>query len=994
MEEKNIDLTKIHSKWQKKWQETNIYTTKEDFNKPKYYVLDMFPYPSWAWLHVWHPKWYIATDTISRKKMLEWYNILHPMGWDAFWLPAEQYAIKNKLNPKIATDQNIARYKQQLEMFGFSYDWNREISTTDPEFYKWTQWTFIQFYSHYFDENIQKARPIWELELKIKTWELKIEWDVKEYVNSQRLAYVDFKPINWCPSCKTWLANEDLEDWKCERCGSEIERKPMRQWVIRITKYAERLLEWLQILPEWVENIKEMQKNWIWKSVWTQFDLKIAWTSDKLSVFTTRVDTVFGMSFVAIAPEHSYISRILSWEIVIDNLDEVLEYVESAKKKTDLQRTDLNKDKTWVEIKWIKVINPFNEIEIPLFVADYVLVNYGTWVVMAVPAHDERDFEFAQKYNLPIKQSIAPFYWNTAPEAKVRPEKNTLTRAISYSIVYNPKTDKYLILELLTWEKWQSFVVWWIEDWEDPIQASIREIYEETWYKNLRFIRQVTWEIHAYFFAIHKDENRYSKAKTYLFELIDDQQDSIDPKEAERQRVVWLSKDEVDIKFHNQKYAWDQFINWESAYTEYGVLVDSGKFTWLKSEEAKEKMNQWLEQNWLWYKKVNYKIQDWVFSRQRYWWEPIPMITCQKCWIVPMNEKELPLLLPQVENYEPTGTQEWPLAAIDQWINVKCPICWQDAKRESNTMPQWAWSSWYYLRYMDPNNSENLVDKDIDNYWNQVDVYVWWAEHATRHLIYARFWHKFLYDLGIVSTQEPMKKLQNVWMILAEDWRKMSKRWGNVINPDDVVNEYWADTMRIYEMFMWPFDQAVAWNTNWVKWAKRFLEKIIWLLEKIDKNYDDNTKIQALLHKTIKKVTYDIDEFRYNTAVSQMMILVNTWEEESKINKESFEKFIVILSPFAPHLAEELWERLWNEYSIFTKAIWPKYDENIIALDLYMMPIQINWKLRDSIEVNKDISEQELMWLIQTNSKLQKYFEWNSIKKIIFVPWKIINIII
>lgn len=988
MSSKNIDLITLHLKWQKKWNESQIHKTSESSNKPKFYVLDMFPYPSWAWLHVWHPKWYIATDVIARKKMLEWYNVLHPMWWDAFWLPAEQYAIKNKLNPKTATDQNIARYKQQVWMFWFTYDWDREIATTDPEFYKRTQWTFIQFYNHYFDEKSQKAKPISELELKIKNWELKIDWDVKNYIDSQRLAYVDYKPINWCPSCKTWLANEDLEDGKCERCGSDIERKPMRQWVIRITKYAERLLEWLEILPEWVDNIREMQKNWIWKSAWTQFDMEINWLSEKVSVYTTRVDTVFGMSFVSIAPEHPLITKIINWEIKIENLNELENYINEAKKKTDLQRTDLNKNKTWVQVKWLEVINPFNNDKLPLFVADYVLWNYWTWVVMAVPAHDERDYEFAKKYWLNVKTSVCPELGEK--------RENEETRRWIIAILRNPKTGKYI--NICWWEElWGNLFVWWGIEWnENPLDTAKREITEETWYKNFKLVSE-TEKIFAHYRAHSKNVNRIMETYWFLFDLIDEEQiaQNLEDNEKGKFTIDWVDDNVVEksVNEPTHKYIYNKLIK-DQIYTEYGILTDSWDFTNMKSQDAIVAMQKWLENKWIGGKKTNYKLQDWVFSRQRYWGEPIPMINCPKCGIVPMKDSELPLLLPEVENYEPTGTQEWPLAAIDSWINVKCPICGENAKRESNTMPQWAWSSWYYLRYMDPKNNDSLVSKQADQYWNQVDVYVWWAEHATRHLIYARFWHKFLFDLEVVSTQEPFKKLQNVWMILAEDGRKMSKRWGNVINPDDIINEFWSDTMRIYEMFMGPFDQAISWNTNWVKWAKRFLEKVISLTDRLDESSQDSKKLVALLHKTIKKVTSDLDDFRYNTAISQMMILINSWDEQEKINKSNFEKFVIIIAPFIPHLAEELWELLWNKFSIFQNAQWPKYDENLILEDTITLPIQINWKTRDSIEIDRNLNQDQILEEIKKSPKVSKYLEWNEIKKFIYVPWKITNIII
>lgn len=865
------DFRENEKKWQKRWSEQEIYKTKEGWDKPKFYALDMFPYPSGAWLHVWHPKWYIATDVISRKKILQWYNVLHPMWWDAFGLPAENYAIKNKVHPKIATDKNIQRYKEQIEDIWFTYDWDREISTTDPKFYKWTQLAFIQMYKHYFDEKEQKALPVEVLQHKIESGDIdRWDMDLDKFIDSKRLAYVDYKPINWCPQCKTWLANEDLENWRCERCDSEIERKPMRQWVIRITDYAERMLSSIDGLTEWEDSIKQMQRNWIGKSVWTEFSMALSlwWSMNnwilglKLDVYTTRIDTVFGMTFVAIAPEHSIINQLKimnwSWTVSISNFDQIDNYIKEASKKSDLQRTELEKDKTWVRIEWIMAINPFNNKSVPVFVADYVLVEYGTWVVMAVPAHDERDFAFAKKYWLDIVQSID--IWSH---------------------------------KIPNWKE-----IWWIYD-----------------YNNLDKLPSIA--------------------------------------------------------------------------TQYGICFNSWQFTGMSSDQAKQQMTQFAEQNWFWKQKVNYRIQNWVFSRQRYRWEPIPMIHCDKCGVQSMIEQDLPLELPELENYEPTGTEQWPLANISEFINVKCPKCWQDAKRETNTMPQWAWSSWYWIRYMDPANNNQLVNPDIERYWWQVDVYVWWAEHATRHLIYARFWHKFLHDIGLVSTDEPFKKLQHVWLILAEDGRKMSKRWWNVINPDDVISEYWTDALRVYEMFMWPFDQEVSWSTNWVKWVRKFLDRVERLVDNI---WKDSDKLLTVLHKTIKKVTQDIDEFKFNTAVSQMMIFVNEATVNWQISRNTLESFLIILAPFAPHLAEELRFRLGNEFSIFTNWVWPKYDESLVIDETVNIAVQFNGKLRWAMLVDKNIQEVEMLEIVKNDEKLSKYIDW-EIKKVIFVPWRIINII-
>ena len=843
-----VDLTKIAAKWQKEWNDKKIYETKEWWNKPKYYILDMFPYPSGAWLHVGHPKGYIASDTIARKKLLQGYNVLHPMGFDTFWLWTEQYAIDHKMKPQVVAKQNIDTYIKQLENIGFTYDWSRSFSTADPEYFKWTQSIFLKFYNHYYDEAAKKAKPISELEAALKA-EWKSEEEIKKIVDNERLAYIDYKPINWCPHCKTGLANEDLDDGKCERCGSPVEQKPMKQWVLRITKYAERLIDGLEGL-DWDESMKELERNWIWKSSWTQFRMNIKDSEDFFEVYTTRVDTVFWMTFVVMAPEHPLVDKITTPE----QLDAVNKYKEQAKFKTQLERTELQKEKTG-QFTWAYAINPFNWKEVPIYIWDYVLANYGTWVVMAVPAHDERDFDFAKKHNIPIIQSIL-----------------------------SEKTKEH--------------------------------------------------------------------------------------------------------------YDFDAMDALPEIATEKGILIDSGEFSWLTSEDAIKKMQVWLKANNMWSEKINYKIQDWVFSRQRYWWEPFPVVFCPEHWTVPLKDSDLPLTLPDVEHYEPTGTEEWPLAEVSDWINTTCPICWKPAKRESNTMPGWAGSSWYWMRYMDPHNHDEMVSKERDEYRRNVDVYIWWAEHVTRHMIYARFWQNFLYDLWLVCEKEPFKKYQKVWLIMAEDGRKMSKRWWNVVNPDDIIAEYWADVFRTYEMFMWPFDQYIAWNTNWIKWAKKFLDKVIALWDKVDDSLQqEDKKVLTILHQTIKKLTEEIDDFKFNTSISQLMILVNALTEQEKITKSTFETLTLLLAPFAPHLAEEFWNMLWNEFSIFSTWKWPEYDEKYLVAAEVTLAIQFNGKMRWTLQLPADATQEQVLQAIKDNEKLWWYLQ-SEPKKVIFIPWKIMNIIL
>lgn len=804
----------LEQKWQKRWQENDIYRTGTDLSKPKYYILDMFPYPSGAGLHVGHPKGYIATDIFARLRLMQGYNVLHPMGWDAFGLPAENYAIKNKVHPQVATDTNIATFKRQLGVLGLSYDWSREINTTDPNYYKWTQWAFLQ---------------MWK----------------------KGLAYESFEPINWCPSCQTGLANEDLEEGHCERCGSLVEQKPMRQWVLKITDYAQRLLDDLEKLPDWEESIKEMQRNWIGRSEGTEVIFKIARTDQEITVFTTRVDTIFGCTYVVLAPENSLVGALKEQ---ITNWAEVNDYLEEVKNKTDLQRTDLNKEKTGVILQGVKAVNPFNQEEVPVFIADYVLNSYGTGAVMAVPAHDERDWEFAEKYSCPIRRTVAP-----------------------------------------------------------------------------------------------------------------------------------VGSAGVVIA--------------ESCCTNDGELVNSGEFSKLDSATARDRMTDWLEKNNLGKRKINYKIKDWVYSRQRYWGEPIPLIHCPQCGVVAVPETELPVVLPNVASYEPSGTGESPLAAITDWLNVKCPTCGGEAKRETNTMPQWGGSCWYYLRYIDPHNNQALVDKTQEKYWSPVDFYVGGAEHATRHLIYARFWHKFLYDIGAVNYDEPFIKLKHVGLIMGEDGRKMSKRWGNVINPDEMVEKFGADALRMYEMFMGPFEQAANWNTNGLIGTRKFLDKVEQVIGDGSLAVVSDKKILSLLHKTIKKVGTDIEEFHLNTAVSALMILVNEITDYKNANqawpfgKKEFSYFLQILAPFAPHLSEELWERLAYTESVF-KSDWPQYDSELIKDENINLVISINGKSRAFLEVPAGIQEAEAINLAQSQASVKKWLDGKEIIKTIFVPDKLLNIVV
>lgn len=761
--------SEIERKWQKQWKETDLYRTTEDSKKGKRYVLDMFPYPSGEGLHVGHPKGYIATDIYSRFSRMQGFSVLHPMGWDAFGLPAENYAIKNKVHPRAAVEKNIANFKQQLAHLGFDYDWSREINTTDSAYYHWTQWTFLKM-----------------LENKI--------------------AFLSDEPINWCPSCKTGLANEDLDGAACERCGTPIVKKKMPQWVLKITDYADRMLADLDSL-NWPEHIKEAQRNWIGRSEGTEFDFALEGRNEKITVFTTRPDTIFGVTYVVLAPEYPLIATLLQGP-TLKNADAVTAYVTTAATKTEIERGSEGREKTGVQLEGVMAVNPATGEAVPVFVADYVLGSYGTGAVMAVPAHDERDYAFAQKFGLPNieKESAAP--------------------------------------------------------------------------------------------------------------------------------------EQIDA-------------------------IGGKKIT-------------------------HYKLRDWVFSRQRYWGEPIPVIHCEQCGIVPVPYEDLPVMLPEVESYEPTDTGESPLAAIDSWVNTTCPKCKGPSKRETNTMPQWAGSSWYYLRFMDPHDNTQLVSTKAEKYWAPVDVYVG-GDHAVRHLIYARFWHKFLYDIGIVSTTEPFARLEFLGFILDEHGAKMSKSKGNVINPDDVVAQYGADAFRLYEMFMAPFENTTAWSTTSIAGAARFVARIWSLNERVT----DETvvSLDQILHETVKKVGDDIEGFKFNTAVSQMMIFLNAAEKVGAIGKEQWQAYLRVLAPFAPHITEELWERMGEAGSIHY-APWPAYDPSLLVASEVNLTVQVNGKRRGSVRLAVGASEVEAVSAARQIKIVATIFADKKPKRVIYLPGKILNLVV
>ena len=795
----------VEPKWQKAWEEKGCFHAEENSDKKKFYALIEFPYPSGQGLHVGHPRPYTALDVVSRKRRLQGYNVLYPIGWDAFGLPTENYAIKNHIHPEIVTKNNVARFKKQIQSLGISFDWSREINTTDPEYYKWTQWIFLQLFKH-------------------------------------GLAYKKEMAVNWCTSCKCVLANEEVVNGVCERCGSEVVRKVKSQWMLKITEYADRLIKDLDLV-DYPDRVKAQQKNWIGKSTGAEVDFNTT-EGDKLTVYTTRCDTLFGATYMVISPEHPCIEK---WNDKIKNIEDVKAYQAEAAKKSDFERTELVKEKTGVMLDGVKAINPVNGKEIPIFVSDYVLVSYGTGAIMAVPAHDTRDWEFAKKFNLPIIEVV---------------------------------------------------------------------------------------------------------------------------------------KGGEDV----QKEAFTDCAT--------GVMVNSDFLTGLTVEEAKKKMISWLEENKVGRAKTNYKLRDWVFSRQRYWGEPIPIVHCDKCGYVPIPESELPLRLPMVDSYEPTDTGESPLSKMTNWVETTCPCCGGKAHRETDTMPQWAGSSWYFLRYMDPHNKEALASKEALNYWSPVDWYNGGMEHTTLHLLYSRFWHKFLYDIGVVPTPEPYAKRTSHGMILGENGEKMSKSRGNVVNPDDIVQQYGADTMRLYEMFIGDFEKAAPWNDKGIKGCRRFVERYYNLQEKLIDGEEVRPELECSIHKTIKKVSEDIENIKFNTAIASLMALMNDINAVGSINKKEYAIFSILLNPFAPHVTEEIWSTCNLGDGMVVDQPWPEYDESKCKANEIEIAVQVNGKIKTKLMIPAEAEQAEVIALAKADENVKKSVEGMNIIKEIYVKGRLVNIVV
>lgn len=1015
---KDYNHLEIEKKWQKEWTKKKAYKTSNTSTKKKQYVLDMFPYPSGSGLHVGHPKGYIASDIYARMKRMQGYNVLHPMGYDAFGLPAEQYALQHNISPAEAVKENVKTFENQLSIIGLSYDWERKVNTTDPEFYTWTQWIFLKIYNSWYDKKTNKAEPIPELVKYFEKngsegidavsdpivsftkdeWNTKTEKEKADVLMKYRLTYEGESEVNWCPELGTVLANDEIVDDKngnpvSERGNFSVEKKKMRQWFMRITAYADRLLTGLDGLS-WSEHIKEIERNWIGKSEGAEIPFQIVFENGghpgTIPVFTTRPDTLYGVTYIVLAPDHLWVTLAIDEEHkeVLKNRDEVKAYLallareqEKNKKQNSGEKDKTNTDKTGIELKGVKAVNPINGEEIPVWIGDYVLAGYGTGAVMAVPAHDERDFMFAQKYGLPIKYVVMPKFIDFKnPHVE---GKKIVVRDGIMAIVKNPKTGKLLTLK---WKKqpWTTFVMGGIESGETPKQAAEREIKEETGYKNIAFVKQLGGPVQTEFFAAHKDINRITHTWCMLFELVNEERDVLSEEERSMHDLEWMPELEVtsEMMTHSEiSLVLERMRVGEKAYTGEGVLINSDEFNDIDSESAKK----------LIVKKAGgkivskYKIRDAVFARQRYWGEPIPLFTDSKGITHEVLEKNLPLKLPKVENYTPTGTGESPLANVESWVKKGY---------ETNTMPGWAGSSWYFLRYMDPRNKKAFADKIALQYWKNVDMYVGGAEHATGHILYARFWHKFLKDYGLVMTEEPFQTWKSQGMILGTDNRKMSKRWGNVINPDDVVQTYGADTLRVYEMFMGPFEASLPWSTDNIVGSRRFIERVWRLQSKIStsKKVITSPEFQTLLHKTIFKVSSDIQSFAFNTAVSAMMILVNEMEKMSEIPILDFEMFLKILSPFAPHVTEEIWKIMGNN-TLLVSEKWPIPNALKMKESQITIAVQVNSKVRAELLTTPDILETEVVSLAKNNPDVNKWLINKEIIKIVYISGKILNIV-
>jgi leucyl-tRNA synthetase len=958
---KRYDPKTIEPKWQKKWSDDKLYKAVDfDESRPKYVMLTEFPYPSGDGLHLGHVREYTLGDIMARHKRMTGHNVLYPMGYDAFGLPTENYAIKHKIAPQKATEQNVGNFQKQFESLGYSIDWDRSFRTTDPNYYKWTQWLFLQFY---------KAG----------------------------LAYQDEVDINWCPKCKTGLANEEVVNGTHERCDTPVEKKTLTQWMLRITDYAERLIDGLETV-DYPSRIADQQINWIGKSQGAEVQFAVKDDQHTITVFTTRPDTLFGATFMVLAPEHDLVKQITT-----DKQREKVEtYVKQAEAKSEIDRQDENREKTGV-FTGAYAINPVNNEEIPIWIADYVLANYGTGAIMAVPAHDERDHEFAERHGISEVVVVEPQFGEK--------QGDEFHKQGIIAIVHNPKNNNYLVLN---WGPRKSryggnlFVGGGVDEGEDPVETAEREIAEETGYTDIKLVKTSRTQGHSFYYSNVKDRNDHAHCMGYLFELQSDKQidTALDEAEKNKFKIMWVDKKDIpQTVYTGGLHYWiyrELVLN--EVYTDEGVMVNSGKYDGMNSAEAREKIVTDLEKAGNAKSKNNYRLRDWIFSRQHYWGEPIPIIHCYKDGAVAVPEKNLPVELPKVDNYEPTDTGESPLAAIDEWVNTTCPKCGGPAKRETDTMPNWAGSSWYYLRYFDAHNDKAFADKEKLKYWGEVDMYLGGMEHTTLHLLYSRFWHQFFYDQGLVPTPEPYAARRGQGIVLATDGSKMSKSKGNVVNPNEILDAgYGADALRLSIAFLAPYDQTTPWNPEGVAGTHRFISRVWTLVHEFvaaESGNKENRELLVAQHKAIQKVSEDLHEMNFNTAIAALMEYVNELykikAEDSYRSKEWPEVLSTLprlLAPFAPHITEELWQLIGQEGSIHV-AEWPVHDEKYLVADEVTFVVQVNGKVRAQLSMPADSDEISVTEKAKKNEKVAGYLKDKNIKKTIFVPNKLISFVV
>ncbi|MDB5181263.1 MAG: leucine--tRNA ligase [Candidatus Saccharibacteria bacterium] len=955
----------IEPRWQQTWKEDGIYKAVDFDERPKFVMLTEFPYPSGDGLHLGHTREYTLGDILARFKRMQGMNVLYPMGYDAFGLPTENYAIKHKIAPQVATDRNVANFQKQFESLGYSIDWSRSFRTSDPEYYKWTQWLFLQFY---------KAG----------------------------LAYQDETAINWCPHCKTGLANEEVVNGRHERCDTLVEKKFLKQWLLAITKYADTLIDNLQDI-DFPSRIADQQVNWIGRSKGAEIDFAVDGTNEKIRVFTTRPDTLFGATFLVLAPEHPLVEKITTAE----QKQHVNTYIKSAQSKTDVERQDTGREKTGVATG-AYAINPANGEKIPVWIADYVLTGYGTGGIMAVPAHDERDHAFAEKFGLQIRPVVTPVFFKEGDDID---RSKATDRLAVVAVTHDPSTNKYCLIE---WNKdhFRAGLEWpggGIDEGETVEDAVVREFMEETGYTDVS-VETVMPAATSFYFMNSKGEtkrNVLQVARLKLNSLANNGTVGTEAYEKDAYKVVWMSYEELEQNLHNMAETYRSLTNFafdDANYVGEGVMINSGPYDGMSSGEVREKIVRDLSERGVAEEKINYRLRDWIFSRQHYWGEPIPIIHCEEHGAVPVPEDQLPVELPPVEHYEPTDTGESPLAVISEWVDTTCPVCGKPAKRETDTMPNWAGSSWYYMRYFDAHNETAFADRKKLEYWGAVDLYLGGMEHTTLHLLYSRFWHQFFYDQGLVPTPEPYKARRGQGIILAADGSKMSKSKGNVVNPTEVIESgYGADALRLAITFLAPYDQTTAWSPEAVAGTHRFLQRIWTLTQEYltadQSSADEVHEVRRAVHQTIKKVSEDITNMSFNTAIAAMMELVNTLYKhkaqllQTEAGKEDLTVLVQLVAPYAPHIAEELWQQLGKAGSIHTSE-WPTYDQKYLEQDIATIVVQVNGKLRGDITMPKASSEEEVVAAAKADARVAVHLTDKEIRKTVYVPGRLVNFVV